>query len=171
MSSNVFVAPSTPFIRTRALPDRRSHVLETSQWVPTGLDETFAFFSDARNLEVITPPFLGFEIRTPLPIEMREGALIEYRLRLMGVRMPWLTRIASWRPGESFVDVQLRGPYARWEHTHRFRPERGGTRVEDEVRYEVPLAPLSEPVRALFVRPTVERIFRHRHAAIAARLA
>jgi ligand-binding SRPBCC domain-containing protein len=156
-----------PQVTTRTLPGGRTHVLESAQWVPTGLDETFAFFSDASNLEAITPGFLGFEIRSPLPIEMRAGALIEYRIRLLGVPMPWLTRIERWEPGRSFVDIQLRGPYARWVHAHRFASADGGTRVEDRVEYAVPLAPLSDPVRALFVRPTVERIFRHRHAAIA----
>jgi len=145
-------------------------VLETWQWVPAGIEETFAFFSDARNLEAITPRFLGFEIRTPLPIEMREGTLIEYRLRLMGLPMTWLTRIDRWEPGAGFVDRQLRGPYARWVHTHRFTPADRGTLIEDRVEYEVPLAPLSEPVRALFVTPTVERIFRHRHGVVARRL-
>lgn len=156
-----------PRTGSRALPGGRVHLLETTQWVPAGVEETFAFFSDAANLEVITPPFLGFEIRTPPPIEMREGTLIEYRIRLMGVPMAWLTRIDRWEPGRSFVDTQLRGPYARWVHTHTFTPADGGTRVEDRVEYALPLAPLSDPVRALFVRPTVERIFRHRHAAIA----
>jgi len=151
-------------------PGGCGHVLETRQWVPAGIEETFAFFSDARNLEAITPRFLGFEIRTPLPIEMREGALIEYRLRLMGVPMTWLTRIDRWEPGAGFVDRQLRGPYARWVHEHRFTPAGRGTLIEDRIEYAVPLAPLSEPVRTLFVTPTVERIFRHRHEVVARRL-
>jgi len=156
-----------PRISNRPLPGGRAHVFETRQWVPAGLDRTFAFFSDAANLETITPSFLGFEIRTPLPIEMHEGAQIEYRIRMMGVPMTWISRIERWEPRRSFVDVQLRGPYARWVHTHTFTPADGGTLVGDRVEYEVPLAPLSDPVRALLVRPTVERIFRHRHGAIA----
>jgi ligand-binding SRPBCC domain-containing protein len=167
MSMQAFARGSELAARTRTLDGNRVHVLETRQWVPAGLDETFAFFSDVRNLEAITPSFLGFEIRTPLPIEMRAGTLIEYRIRLMGLPMPWLTRIDGWEPGRSFVDRQVRGPYARWVHTHRFSPADGGTLVEDHVEYAVPLAPWSDPVRALFVRPTVERIFRHRQAAIA----
>lgn len=156
-----------PRVTSRSRPGGRIHLLESRQWVPAGLDDTFAFFADASNLEAITPGFLGFEIRTPRPIEMREGTLIEYRIRLAGVPMPWLTRIERWRPGRSFVDVQLRGPYARWVHTHDFAPAGGGTLVEDRVEYALPLAPFSDPVRALCVRPTLERIFRHRHAAIA----
>lgn len=167
MTTQATLPAGEPYPSSRPLPGGGAHVLEARQWVPAGIDETFAFFSDASNLEVITPPFLGFEIRTPRPIEMREGALIEYRIRLMGVPMTWLTRIERWEPGRSFVDVQLRGPYARWVHTHTFVSADGGTLVGDRVEYAVPFAPLSDPVRALFVGPTVERIFRHRREAIA----
>ena len=146
---------------------RRQHVIESDQRVGTGLRDTFAFFSDAANLEGITPPFLGFSILTPQPIAMREGALIEYRLKLMGVPLGWLTRIESWIPNVSFTDVQLRGPYARWVHTHRFESVEGGTRVRDRVEYALPLSALSEPFHPWFVRPMVERIFSYRRSAIA----
>jgi ligand-binding SRPBCC domain-containing protein len=167
MTMQATLPTGEPRILNRPLPGGRAHLLETRQWVPAGVAETFEFFADASNLGAITPPFLGFEIRTPLPIEMRAGALIEYRIRLMGVPMTWLTRIECWERGRSFVDVQLRGPYARWVHTHSFTPADGGTLVEDRVEYAVPFAPISDPVRGLFVGPTVERIFRHRHEAIA----
>lgn len=145
----------------------RANTYACQQWLPADLDRTFAFFSDARNLEAITPDFLHFRIVTPLPVEMREGARIEYRLRLFGMPVDWLTRIEEWRPGHGFTDVQVRGPYAQCIHQHRFTPQNGGTLVEDRVDYRVPLAPLSSPVHALFVRPTVERIFAHRREAIA----
>uniref|UniRef100_A0A832MII4 CDP-paratose 2-epimerase n=1 Tax=Eiseniibacteriota bacterium TaxID=2212470 RepID=A0A832MII4_UNCEI len=145
----------------------RVHVFRSEQWVPRGLDETFAFFADARNLEAITPPFLRFRILTPGPIEMREGTLIDYALRLHGVPLRWRTRIDAWRPGQSFTDRQVRGPYARWVHLHTFEPARGGTWVRDRVEYALPLDPLSRPVHALLVRPDVERIFAYRRDVIA----
>lgn len=145
----------------------RAHVLTSQQWVPAPREECFAFFSDAANLEALTPPFLRFRILTPLPIEMRAGALIEYRLSLLGVPMPWLTRIEDWRPGEGFTDVQLRGPYARWVHRHSFTPAAWGTWVRDEVEYALPLAPLSGPVHGLFVQPRLREIFAYRRKAIA----
>ena len=141
-------------------------VLATEQWVPRPVEETFAFFADAGNLEAITPPFLGFSIVTPQPIAMGKGARIEYRLKLHGVPMRWFTRIDRWEPGRAFVDRQVRGPYAKWEHLHTFEPERGGTRIADRVVYALPLDPLSRPVRAWFVTPTVERIFAYRRSAI-----
>jgi ligand-binding SRPBCC domain-containing protein len=148
----------------------RHHVLSSRQWVAAGPDASFSFFSNAANLEAITPPFLRFRILTPLPVTMRTGTLIEYRLSLLGLSLPWLTRIEDWRAGRSFTDVQLRGPYARWIHRHRFAPEGGGTWVRDEVEYVLPLAPLSEPVHALFVRPRLREIFTFRQRAIAQRL-
>jgi ligand-binding SRPBCC domain-containing protein len=145
----------------------RLHVLHSRQWVPVPIDACFAFFSDAANLESLTPPFLRFRILTPLPVEMRAGARIEYRLGLMGVPMNWLTRIDEWRPGRGFVDSQLRGPYAHWVHRHTFTPADSGTWVLDEIEYALPLAPLSNPAHALFVRPRLREIFGYRRQAIA----
>ena len=141
-------------------------ILERTQWVPAGIDETFAFFADAANLESITPPWLHFRILTPLPIAMHVGALIEYQLRLHGLPVHWRTRISDWQPGVAFVDEQLRGPYAKWVHMHTFKPERGGTWLGDRIEYALPLDPLSRRVHPLYVRPLVERSFDHRRVVI-----
>ena len=151
--------------RRRGVPG--AHVLETEQVVAVGVEETFAFFSNAVNLDAITPPSLGFTILTPLPIVMREGALIEYRLRLMGMPIHWRTRIDEWNPGRSFTDTQLRGPYALWVHRHSFAPHRDGTLIRDRVDYALPLPYLTAPIQALFVRPMIERIFAYRREVIA----
>ena len=143
------------------------HVLEATQWIPATPDQAFEFFSNAANLETITPEFLNFKILTPLPIAMHSGTLIEYRIKLMGLPMRWLTRIEEWIPGERFVDVQLRGPYAQWIHSHTFASKDGGTELKDRVDYALPFEPLTTPVHALFVRRTVERIFAHRRVTIA----
>jgi ligand-binding SRPBCC domain-containing protein len=129
-------------------------------------DRVFAFFADARNLDVITPPWLGFRILTPGPVEMRKDALIDYRLRIRGVPMSWRTRIAAWDPPHRFVDEQVRGPYRLWAHEHRFEEEGGGTRVIDHVRYAVVFDAL---VHRFLVRPDIERIFAFRTAALAKR--
>lgn len=142
--------------------------LTSVQPVAAGIEETFAFFADPANLQRLTPPQLDFTILTPLPIDMKAGTLIAYRLRLMGVPFGWLTRIEDWQPGAGFTDVQLRGPYARWVHRHTFEPSaHGGTIVRDRVDYALPLAPLSDSAHRLFVRPQLGRIFGYRHAVIA----
>ena len=161
--------PSPKLLPGRRREGQKLHVLERSQWVPTPVAETFAFFADAANLQAITPPWLHFRILTPLPIEMREGALIDYQLRLHGLPVRWRTRITRWQPGLEFVDEQLAGPYARWVHRHTFRAERGGTRLGDRVEYALPFDPLSRPVQALYVKPLVERIFDFRGQVISRR--
>jgi ligand-binding SRPBCC domain-containing protein len=148
----------------------RVHVLEREQVVPRGLDEVWAFFADAGNLEAITPPFLGFEVCTPQPIEMRVGTLIEYKLRLHGISLRWLTRIEEWEPGERFVDAQVRGPYGLWHHTHTFAAHPEGTFIRDRVRYRLPLGPLGALGLPL-VRHDLRAIFDFRHAEVARRLA
>ncbi|MCA9609296.1 MAG: SRPBCC family protein [Myxococcales bacterium] len=141
--------------------------LERVQRIARPRDEVFAFFERAENLERITPAFLRFSIVTPLPIEMREGATIDYRLSLFGVPLRWRTRIDRYEPRDSFVDMQVRGPYRLWRHTHTFEDVEGGTEMRDVVEYEVPFGPLGTLARWLFVSRTLERIFDHRAASIA----
>jgi len=145
----------------------RYHVLRREQRLPGAPDDVFPFFADAHNLEAITPPFLGFRVVTPAPIAMRAGALIEYRLRLHGLRLAWLTRIDEWTPGVRFVDSQLAGPYALWHHTHEFAPDGdGGTVMRDTVRYALPYWPLGEVAHPLVARD-LAAIFDFRATAVA----
>lgn len=144
------------------------HRLERVQVLPVPPSEAFEFFADAFNLEAITPPWLQFRVETPGPIAMDRGTLISYRLRLHGLPVRWLTRIVEWEPGRRFADVQVRGPYRRWHHTHSFEPHERGTTMRDRVDYSLPLGPLGGLAHALLVRRDVERIFDFRAAAVAA---
>lgn len=141
------------------------HVLERSTRISRPIDETFAFFSEAANLQRITPPELRFQIVTPLPIEMRRGARIAYRLALFGIPFEWLTQIDRWEPPHTFVDRQLRGPYGLWVHTHEFEIEGSFTRMRDRVEYRLPLGALGAPALPL-VRRQLARIFDYRAEAI-----
>jgi ligand-binding SRPBCC domain-containing protein len=141
------------------------HVLRTAMSLPLPLEQVFAFFADAANLQRITPPGLDFHIVTPQPIHIEQGTLIEYRLRLAGFRFGWLTRIAVWDPPHSFIDEQLRGPYRQWVHTHRFRESEGETQIEDEVEYRLPLFPFGEVTYPL-VRLQLRKIFDYRQRAV-----
>lgn len=148
----------------------RVHILERRQRVELPIERAFEFYADARNLEAITPPWLGFEL-TRTPAVLREGALIEYRLKLHGMPVRWKTMIRAWEPPTGFVDVQLSGPYTLWEHTHSFEPDGdGGVTIGDRVRYSLPLGPLGELAHLLFVRRDVGRIFDYRREAVAAHL-
>ena len=142
------------------------HRLERTQLVPRPRAEVFAFFADPWNLERITPAFLRFRILTPPPLEVKAGALIDYRLSLFGLPFGWRTVIEAWEPGVRFVDRQLRGPYRRWHHSHLFEDAPGGTRMTDRVEFELPLGPLGELARVLLVDRQLAAIFDHRRQAI-----
>jgi ligand-binding SRPBCC domain-containing protein len=147
------------------------HLFEQEQLIRRSRREVFAFFADAANLERITPESLHFEIRSPQPIAMRAGATIDYDLALFGLRFRWRTLIESFDPEAGFVDVQTKGPYRSWRHSHQFSDAPGGTLVRDRVEYEVPFGPLGEIVRRLFVARQIGRIFAFRRAAIEAAFA
>ena len=141
------------------------HTLRREQRLPGAPADVFAFFGDARNLETITPPLLRFRVMNPDAIVMGAGALIRYRLRVHRVPVGWLTAIREWDPPHRFVDEQLRGPYALWHHTHTFEPHPDcpdDTLMRDVVRYALPLGPLGEIARRLFVARDVEAIFDYR---------
>lgn len=134
--------------------------------LPLPLEEAFNFFADVANLQRITPPELNFYIITHLPITMREGAKIDFRLSLLGVPFNWQTEISVWLPPHRFVDRQVKGPYAEWVHTHTFRSSNGDrTIMEDDVTYTLPSLPLGELAHPL-VRNQLERIFFYRRETI-----
>jgi ligand-binding SRPBCC domain-containing protein len=140
--------------------------LSREQYLPAPPEAVFPFFADAHNLERITPPWLGFRIVTPGPIPMREGTHIDYRLRLAGVPLGWRTLIREWKPGERFVDEQVRGPYAQWRHEHVFTASGDGTLMLDRVQYRLPLGPLGRVAHALAVRAALAAIFDYRFERI-----
>lgn len=154
---------------TAAWPGLRDavHRLERQQFVPRPRDEVFAFFTEARNLDRLTPAFLHFRILTPMPLDMRRGTLIDYQIRLGGVPMRWRTRIETFEAPARFVDVQLSGPYRTWRHLHEFHDAPGGTRVIDRVTYALPFGFLGVLAHRLFVRRTLERIFDYRQQRLA----
>ena len=143
-----------------------SHRLVATQVIDRPLDAVFGFYARPENLSRITPPGMHIEFLTD-DFVMRGGLELEYRLRpFPGITARWRTRITDYDPPNGFTDIQLRGPYRRWEHRHTFTPVDGGTLVRDEIDYVVPLGPLGDLANRLVVRGELEAIFQHRAAAI-----
>jgi hypothetical protein len=142
------------------------YVLTQKQVVPASLEVVWAFFSNAENLEQLTPPFLRFKILTPCPIEMKPGTLIDYRIKLFGVPLRWRTHISECHEPQRFVDEQIRGPYSRWHHEHSFVAVDGGTEITDRVEYRLPLRGLGQMVHRVFIHRTLSDIFTYRASTI-----
>ena len=142
------------------------HEWRSEQVVAADLAQVAEFFAQPENLARLTPDWLGFRILTPSPITMREGALIDYEIRLGPLPMRWRTLITSYDPPHGFVDEQLSGPYSFWHHTHTFTTVPDGTLIRDRVRYLLPFGVLGSLVQKLVVRRQLAGIFRHRARAI-----
>lgn len=144
--------------------DGRNRILHTEQWLPAPLERVFAFYSDAVQLELITPAWLHFHVLTPQPFQIKQGSLIDYRLRLHRIPVRWQSEISVWEPPVRFVDRQVRGPYRLWNHEHLFAERDGGTLVVDHIDYRVPGGAL---VDWLFVQADLRRIFEFRRRKLA----
>lgn len=140
-------------------PPERAYTLTCSVTLPVSREELFEFFSDAFQLQQITPPWLKFRVTTPAPIEIQAGTLIDYRLSLHGIPIRWRTEISTWNPPHSFTDRQLKGPYHLWEHFHTFEEIDGGTLVSDQVNYRAIGGAI---VHSLFVKSDLRKIFEFR---------
>ena len=143
-----------------------THTISRTQVIKRPLKEVFAFFERPENLSLITPPSLGFTILSTQPIEMREGALIEYSIKVHGIPMHWTTMITEYDPPHSFIDVQIKGPYRFWQHTHTFRETEEGTEITDEVRYIIPFGALGRLINGLRIEKDLKIIFDYRKKVI-----
>lgn len=132
------------------------------QWVARSPDEIFPFFTNEGNLEKLTPEFLSFKVMGKSTPYINSGTIIDYRLSLYGLPFYWKTEIKNWEPGRKFVDVQLKGPYKSWHHTHEFIPFLNGTLLRDRVLYRLPLGTLGNLVAGLKVTSDVKKIFSFR---------
>ncbi len=147
------------------------HKLTRELTLDLPIARVFDFFADAGNLERITPPELNFNIITPRPIDIKQGTLIDYKLKMRGIPMKWRTEISVWEPPFRFVDQQLRGPYSQWIHTHTFTEiSPSQTLMEDEVRYRLPFEPLGD-IAHFFVKSELAYIFDYRQKVVAEMLA
>lgn len=144
----------------------RAHVFRAEQRVQAPLPEVFEFFSRAGNLERITPPWLSFAIVGEEPDPVTAGTWIEYRLRLHGLPLRWVSRIDAFEPDRMFIDRQVKGPYKLWVHRHEFRAEGAHTLIRDEVHYQLPFGIFGALAHLLSVRRDLSRIFAYRHQAV-----
>ena len=138
------------------------HILERTQIIDLPREQVFDFFADAVNLERITPPELNFHTLTPQTIDIKQGCLIDYQLKLRGIPIKWKTEITEWNPPFDFVDSALKSPYKQWIHLHKFTVgENGETIMEDIVRYRLPFEPFGD-VAHWYVKRELKYIFDYR---------
>lgn len=139
---------------------------KAEQWIPLPPPEVFAFFSNANNLELITPKWLNFHIVRISTETLSKGTSIDYQLKIRGIPVRWQSLIEEWTPHELFIDIQTKGPYKSWHHTHRFIPKDGGTLILDEVRYEVPFGGIGDFLLGSWVDADIRKIFGYRKKVI-----
>ena len=140
--------------------------IKVKQFIGSSVEEVFGFFSRPENLSVITPSNLNFKILTPSPIEMKQGAVIDYTIEIFKIPIHWRTLITTYEPPFKFVDEQIKGPYNFWHHTHMFKEVPEGVEIYDEVHYSIPFGPLGGILHALWIKKDLNHIFEYRKGVI-----
>lgn len=144
----------------------KNREFSTEVIVPARIEKVFDFFSDAKNLETITPPWLHFKVLSQSTTQIQEGTEFEYSLKLRGFPVRWKSRILKWKTNEQFVDMQLKGPYKKWEHLHLFKSHPDGTWMKDQVEYALPFGVLGDVFGGWYVDRDVRKIFEYRKKVI-----
>jgi len=140
----------------------KTFFFEKEIYIDLAVPEVFDFFSRAENLEKVTPRQLQFQILTPLPIDMKAGSIIDYKLKVHHIPVSWQTEISEWNPPHRFTDIQVKGPYRKWIHQHIFEKSGNGTRMKDLLEYAIPGGFLSSIINQVLVRKDIESIFIYR---------
>lgn len=146
--------------------DKARGTVVSDQWVPLELARVFEFFSDAHNLERLTPAFLHFKIASMSTEAVGEGTEIRYRLKIHGLPVGWVSRIIDWDAPRSFSDIQISGPYRFWCHRHIFESQNGGTWIRDRVHYGLPFGIFGDLLAKDMVGRDVQSIFTYRQKTI-----
>ena len=145
------------------------YVLKAKQRLPMSKAEAWDFLSDPKNLKVITPDYMGFDILEGADKRMHQGQIIQYIVKpVMNIKTKWVTEITHCVPQEFFVDEQRFGPYALWHHKHFLHEDGKETIMEDVIHYKLPFSPISNWFHNLIVKPRLEGIFSYREQKLTA---
>ncbi len=142
----------------------KTYNLEFEQFIDLPIEDVFDFFSKPENLSLITPPRLRFDILTPTPLEMKEGQLIDYSLKILYlIKLHWRTLITDYQKPYKFIDQQIKGPYTLWHHTHTFEEQDGGTLIKDNLKYVIPFGWMGRAIHFIYIKHDINGIFQYRH--------
>lgn len=145
------------------------YTLHKSQKLPITLEEAWAFLSNPKNLKIITPDYMSFDILSTIDRPLYTGQIIQYNVTpLLGIKTKWVSEITHIEENKYFVDEQLYGPYALWHHKHFVKEIEGGVLLEDIIDYKVPLGRIGQLVHPLLVKPKLEEIFKYRQKKLTA---
>lgn len=140
---------------------------KSEQFLNSNIEECWEFFSDPKNLQIITPKSMGFKVTDFDNKNMYEGQIIQYKITpLFGIKLSWLTEITKVKEGSYFIDEQRFGPYAFWHHKHFFEPTENGVKMTDVVHYAIPLGFIGRIMNTLIVKNKLKEIFEFREQKV-----
>jgi uncharacterized protein len=127
--------------------------------------EVFAWHERTGAFARLAPPWQKLEVFSHTG-GIRDGARVSLRTKIGPVWVKWDVEHRDYVEGVQFRDVQVRGPFAHWEHLHRVEPVDGGRAcvLTDEITYKLPFGVLGQIGGGAFARGELDRLFAYRHA-------
>lgn len=137
------------------------------QKIEKPIEEVWDFISDPRNLKVITPDYMGFDITSEdTASSMYPGMIISYKVSpILNIKMNWVTEITHVKENKYFVDEQRVGPYKIWHHQHILEPSENGTLMTDIVSYKPPFGVIGSLANTM-IKGKLTEIFDYRNRVL-----
>lgn len=144
------------------------HLIQTSQFIKSDINAVWDFMSSPKNLALITPDYMKFEILSDLGDgKMYQGQIIEYYVRpLLNIKLHWVTEITHVKEKEFFVDEQRFGPYSFWHHKHSFKETAEGVVMNDLIHYKLPLGLIGKIGNELMIKKQLKEVFDYRNKVV-----
>jgi hypothetical protein len=137
-------------------------IFEWSSIMPASADEVFAYHARPGAFRRLAPPWQKLVVREETG-DVLDGR-VAFDVWFGPVRQHWVAEMGSAMPGRQFVDRQVEGPFAAWEHVHRFVPiDEGKSELRDHIEYRLPAGGLTDALGAGPAGKTLSRLFRFRH--------
>jgi ligand-binding SRPBCC domain-containing protein len=131
---------------------------------PVSAERLFAWHAQPDALERLTPPWEQARVVRRTGTIRDLGSRVEIQVRIGPLWRTWISEHTACEEGRMFRDIQIKGPFALWHHTHTFEPDGpSASYLEDRVEYALPMGALGSLVAGHFVRRKLERLFSYRH--------
>lgn len=106
--------------------------------IKTDINKLFEFHRDTNNLNLISPKFIKSEINYITDIPLIKGSEISLKVKMFVLYNEWIVKISECNPPYLIKDLQVKGLFKHWHHSHKFEETKQGIKMTDEIEFLPP---------------------------------